>query len=250
MMFFKKSKVGGFVTRLKSKELDKITISLAEFNRKAIETKLDFLERRKKNPKLTDEFVMRIVEQQLAEFKGLLKGAKKARKKGLGFRGDSDVVSKELEALFERLNKFTLDYDIVLNGQYSDLIHNRYEELSKGVEKEKELSQLAGLEAENLREQLINLEKIAKQRSGLQREQAMMLAKNLIYGLSSLSLMAAVGGFYVLKFGIKSGGILTMVGILAGVVYALFASGYWMLLVGAVLVTSPLWGMIVILGLK
>ena len=65
-MFFKKSKVGGFVTRLKSKELDKITISLAEFNRKAIETKLDFLERRKKNPKLTDEFVMRIVEQQLA----------------------------------------------------------------------------------------------------------------------------------------------------------------------------------------
>ena len=118
------------------------------------------------------------------------------------------------------------------------------------AEKEKELSQLAGLEAENLREQLINLEKIAKQRSGLQREQAMMLAKNLIYGLSSLSLMAAVGGFYVLKFGIKSGGILTMVGILAGVVYALFASGYWMLLVGAVLVTSPLWGMIVILGLK
>ena len=64
-----------FKVKRAGRKIKRTAISLAEFNASAIKAKMDFLAR-KTDKKISDEFVLRIVEHQLEDFNKLLKAQK------------------------------------------------------------------------------------------------------------------------------------------------------------------------------
>jgi len=226
--YLKKRKVNNFKARLEKKELEGVTISLAEFNKKAIEAKNKFIKESKVNPELKDEFVMRIVEEQLREFKDIVKRSKKVKKMDPPARKD---ISFKLHELFKELRKLVLDYGVVLNNQYGALQKNDYETFSEKVEKEKELSKKASSQLILLDMELKKVEALMQQKKyQLIAKDSKFLAKELVYGCAALIDCAFTGGYYILKYGIKTAGILAIIGIIVGFFYLIGLKGFLIIL--------------------
>jgi hypothetical protein len=171
-----------------AKKIEKYAISSAEFNASAIKAKKEFLQK-SKSAKISDEFVMKIVEQQLENFNQLTKNGRKISEKFSKIEAKSNNLSNEIKGIHNNLTILMQDYRQILEKQHHNLIHNDYTSFSANFNQE--------LKNSGKSEKLFELLKIkVNELQALASKNKISLghAKGALYGSESLILSSSMSG--------------------------------------------------------
>ena len=128
-----------FKVKRAGRKIERTAISLAEFNASAIKAKMDFLAR-KTDKKISDEFILRIVEHQLEDFNKLAQGGKTIRRKIEKLKNiPTNKFLREIKNLRDGLMVLMKEYLQVLEKEHHNLVHNDYAKFSANFKEEKKI---------------------------------------------------------------------------------------------------------------
>ena len=171
------------------KKIEKASISLAEFNASAIKAKINFL-KKKSAKKVSDEFVLKIVEQQLEEFNKLTSNGRRIRRKIEELKNiPANKFIKEIKAIRDNLTLLMQEYKLILEKEHHDLVHNNYQSFSVNLGKERRISTKAESMLKILKVKVAELEALKKK-----AKLTVSHGKSAIYGTESLVLAASMSG--------------------------------------------------------
>ena len=178
-----------FKVKRAGRKIKRTAISLAEFNASAIKAKMDFLAR-KTDKKISDEFILRIVEHQLEDFNKLAQGGRTIRRKIQELKNiPTNKFLREIKNLRDGLRVLMKKYLQVLEKEHHNLVHNDYAQFSANFKKEKKISVKAESTLGLLKIKVAELEALKKN-----NKLTISHGKGAIYGAESLVLAASMSG--------------------------------------------------------
>jgi hypothetical protein len=171
-----------------AKKIEKTAISSAEFNASAIKAKKGFLQK-SKSAKINDEFIMKIVEQQLENFNKLTKNGRRINQEFSEIKTAQNNSLKEIKEIRDGLTVLMRNYQHILEKQHHDLIHNEYTEFSVNFNQEIKISG----ESEKLFK-LLKIKVDGLQALASKNKISLGHAKSALYGSESLILSSSMSG--------------------------------------------------------